>query len=238
MRGNRASEKRRDVSGGREGSGEGKGEGDGGGEEKKGGATDEGGGKGFAFGRPPDKDRVASTTSKGATPSVRSGEPHLSYRDKLMAPGYAGFLVQHAEGDDIVKGWRDYFHQMNEKDSSRDPKAADDEETQSQGRMNGESGVLQFTADEYTTWCLPWMNLLIIKVLGASFPTFLIQDRIQRMWRTKDPWKFVPLNNGYYIVSFSKKGGQGLCSPRGPLDDRGSLSDRTKVAAELQSMES
>ncbi|KAI9097799.1 hypothetical protein K1719_025570 [Acacia pycnantha] len=71
--------------------------------------------------------------------------------------------------------------------------------------MEGKPGKLKFTAEEYSTWCLPWMNSLIIKVLGASFPTYVIRDRVNRMWRPKNPLKIIPLSNGYYIVSFSNK---------------------------------
>ncbi|KAI9078893.1 hypothetical protein K1719_039163 [Acacia pycnantha] len=88
---------------------------------------------------------------------------------------------------------------MNEMDSQRDQEDSDKDENQASGRMEGKLGTLKFTADEYTAWCLPWMNSLIIKVLGASFPTYLIRDRVNRMWQPKDPLKIIPLNNRYYI---------------------------------------
>ncbi|KAI9119913.1 hypothetical protein K1719_009302 [Acacia pycnantha] len=76
--------------------------------------------------------------------------------------------------------------------------------------------MLKFTADEYAAWCLPWTNSLIIKVLGAHFPLYVIRDRINRMWRPKNPLKLIPLSNGYYIVSFSNKEDKEYAFQEGP----------------------
>ncbi|KAI9085930.1 hypothetical protein K1719_032007 [Acacia pycnantha] len=210
----RASDRRRGVIGGRKGSGEGKKEGDGRSVKDKGGTPENS--KGFVFEEPPDLKPVENGVSKGVYSNVRSGASQLSYRDKLLAPGCAGFLMKHGEADDIMKGWRDYFHHMNEKDASAGMQMPDDEDSQTMCRLEGESGVLKFSADEYTTWCRPWMNSLIIKVLGASFPTYIIRDRINRMWRPKDPLKLIPLSNGYYIVSFSNKKDRDYAFQEGP----------------------
>ncbi|KAI9125946.1 hypothetical protein K1719_003364 [Acacia pycnantha] len=78
----------------------------------------------------------------------------------------SGFLVKHSEEDDIVKGWRDYFHKMNEKEPHLDP--------------------------EERVKRIPRWRL----VMGASFPTYVIRDRINRMWRPKDALKLIPLSNG------------------------------------------
>ncbi|KAI9127306.1 hypothetical protein K1719_001865 [Acacia pycnantha] len=124
--------------------------------------------------------------------------------------------MKHLEEDDIVKGWKDYFHRMNERDGKRVSGEVEEEDDRTEGRLEGRTGVLKFTADEYTAWCLPWMNSLIIKVLGASFPTYIIRDRINRMWQPKDPLKIVPLSNGYYIVSFSNKEDRDYAFQEGP----------------------
>ncbi|KAI9119142.1 hypothetical protein K1719_009817 [Acacia pycnantha] len=60
------------------------------------------------------------------------------------------------------------------------------------------------------------MNSLIIKVLGASFPTYIIRDCINRIWRPKDPLKIIPLSNGYYIVSFTNKEDRDYAFQEGP----------------------
>ncbi|KAI9126968.1 hypothetical protein K1719_001527 [Acacia pycnantha] len=110
---------------------------------------------------------------------------------------------------------------MNAEDTQCDPKEAEEEDEQTAQRMEGRPGALKFTAEEYTAWCLPWMNSLIIKVLGANFPTYLIRDRINRMWRPKDPLKLIPLNNGYFIVSFSNREDKEYAFQEGPwmIDD-------------------
>lgn len=104
-----------------------------------------------------------------------------------------------------MQGWKDYFNKMNEQEHHSDVEESDEEENETTRRMEGKPGRLQFTAEEYSAWCLPWMNSLIIKVLGANFPTYVIRDRINRMWRPKDALKLIPLSNGYFIVSFSNK---------------------------------
>ncbi|KAI9127318.1 hypothetical protein K1719_001877 [Acacia pycnantha] len=197
-------------SGGKEGSGGGDGEGDGGkGKLKEGGLR-------FVTGRVDEKQKGKSVGSNEAGSRIQSGPSKLSYRDKLLSPGCAGFLVKHSEEDDIMQGWKEYFHRMNEKDVGCDPEEPNKEETQAERRLEGKPGTLKFTAEEYTAWCLPWMNSLIIKVLGASFPTYIIRDRINRMWRPKDPLKLIPLNNGYYIVSFSNKEDKEYAFQEGP----------------------
>ncbi|KAI9116786.1 hypothetical protein K1719_012152 [Acacia pycnantha] len=176
---------------GKEGAGGGDGEGDGGKDPGKSAKIDNG--KGFVFGKTPE------------------GE-----RDKLLSPGGAGFLVKHSEDDNIMQGWKEYFHKMNLKDSTCDLDESEDDDNLETRRMEGRPGKLNFTADEYAAWCMPWMNSLIIKVLGASFPTYVIRDRINRMWRPKDPLKLIPLSNGYFIVSFSNKEDRAYAFQEGP----------------------
>ncbi|KAI9085041.1 hypothetical protein K1719_033033 [Acacia pycnantha] len=89
-----------------------------------------------------------------------------------------------------------------------------DEEEES--RLDGSHSKLSFYAEEYTAWCLPWMNSLIIKVMGAKFPTYVIRGRINRMWRPKDPLKLIPISNGYYVVSFSNKEDKEYAFQEGP----------------------
>ncbi|KAK4285768.1 hypothetical protein QN277_002418 [Acacia crassicarpa] len=200
----RASERwRRTVIGGKEGSQEGNGDGDG----KDTSSARVTSSAGFSFGKMDEKKKVGEVAPQGSGSNLKSGSPSLSYRDKLLSPGCAGFLLKHSEEDDIVKGWKDYFHRMNEREAKgvSDGTEEEEEDDHTVGRLEGRTGVMKFSAEEYTAWCLPWMNSLIIKVLGASFPTYIVRDRINRMWRPKDPLKIVPLSNGYYIVSFSNK---------------------------------
>ncbi|KAI9127684.1 hypothetical protein K1719_000677 [Acacia pycnantha] len=206
--------KQRAESGGKEGSGGGDGEGDGGNPSFKG--NHQGGGPSFTSGRVDVKlkSKIVGHNESGAR--VQSGPSSRSYRDKLLSPGCAGFLIKHSEEDDIMQGWKDYFHKMNEKDVSCDSEESEKEETQEARRLEGKPGTIKFSAEEYTAWCLPWMNSLIIKVLGASFPTYIIRDRINRMWRPRDPLKLIPLNNGYYIVSFSNKEDKEYAFQEGP----------------------
>ncbi|KAK4265130.1 hypothetical protein QN277_026220 [Acacia crassicarpa] len=76
--------------------------------------------------------------------------------------------------------------------------------------------VLSITAEQYTAWCRPWMNSLIIKVLGLSIPKHVLIDKVRRMWKPKQPLKIVPLSNEYYIVSFSSKEDRDYAYYEGP----------------------
>ncbi|KAI9115674.1 hypothetical protein K1719_013343 [Acacia pycnantha] len=134
-------------SGGKEGSGGGDGEGDSGKDPSKCAKGDDG--KGFNFWKTPEGERSAEGGANGSPmASIRKGAPLFSYRDKLLSPGGAGFLVQHSEDDDITQGWKDYFHKMNEKDSQCDLDESDDEENLETRRMEGKPGKLKFTAEE------------------------------------------------------------------------------------------
>ncbi|KAI9108939.1 hypothetical protein K1719_020244 [Acacia pycnantha] len=81
--------------------------------------------------------------------------------------------------------------------------------------------VLSMTEAQYTAWCKPWMNSLIVKVLGLSIPKHVLFDRVRRMWKPQQPLKVVPLNNDYYIVSFSNKEDRDYAFSEGPwmIDD-------------------
>ncbi|KAI9121291.1 hypothetical protein K1719_008324 [Acacia pycnantha] len=86
---------------------------------------------------------------------------------------------------------------------------------------NGMYPVLSVTSEQYTTWCKPWMNSLIIKVLGLSISKHVLIDRVWRMWKPQQPLKVIPLSNYYYIVSFSSKEDHDYAYHEGPwmIDD-------------------
>ncbi|KAI9127487.1 hypothetical protein K1719_002046 [Acacia pycnantha] len=158
------------------------------------------------------------------TPVVKKVERRpvsISFKEKLLSPGGLGFLVNHDEEDDIVSGWRGFFAKQNdamekadrEKEASRDETEGDVPPSQ--------YPVLSMTEEQYTSWCRPWMNSLIIKVLGLSVPRHVLFDRVRRMWKPQQPLKVVPLNNGYFIVSFSNKEDRDYAFSEGPwmIDD-------------------
>ncbi|KAI9108176.1 hypothetical protein K1719_021049 [Acacia pycnantha] len=145
----------------------------------------------------------------------------LSYKEKLLAPGGLGFLVSHADEDDIVHGWKVFFAK---KITELETETGGDEITRDDGMEDlptSEFLVLSMTADQYTAWCRPWMNSLIIKVLGLAVPKQVLIDCVRRMWKPRQPLKVVPLSNEYYIVSFSSKEDRDYALYEGPwmIDD-------------------
>ncbi|KAI9072555.1 hypothetical protein K1719_045486 [Acacia pycnantha] len=154
-------------SGGQEGSGGGDGVGDGGKTSNL--HVHSEGGKGLLFGQQGEGKSRAESVPSGSPPNLRNGAPVQSYRDKLLSPGCAGFLVKHSEEDDIMQGWKEYFHKMNEKEQHGDLEESDGEDSPTTRRLEGKPGKISFTAEEYTAWCLPWMNSLIIKRWRPNF---------------------------------------------------------------------
>ncbi|KAI9085500.1 hypothetical protein K1719_032567 [Acacia pycnantha] len=145
----------------------------------------------------------------------------VSYKEKLLSPGDLGFLVNNAEADDIVSGWKGFFTKRNAELENMDGVANLEREEDEAGEEISQFPVLSVTEEQYTTWCKPWMNSLIIKVLGLSVPKHVLFDRVRRMWKPKQPLKVVPLSNEYYIVSFSSKEDRDYALYEGPwmLDD-------------------
>ncbi|KAI9128601.1 hypothetical protein K1719_000084 [Acacia pycnantha] len=137
---------------------------------------------------------------EGAVSSwISSGDAKLSYKDKLLSPGCGGFLVKHSEEDYIVQGWKDYFNNMNEKDAQNEEAESEEDDDQMTRCTDGKPGALKFTVDEYAAWCLPWMNSLIIMVLGATLPKYIICDRINHKEYAfqEGPWM---IQDHYLIV--------------------------------------
>ncbi|KAI9080809.1 hypothetical protein K1719_037322 [Acacia pycnantha] len=156
----------------------------------------------------------------------------LSYKEKLLSPGSLGYLVTHAEEDDIVSGWRGYFSRRNDEKTT----VTEDAENTGQGDVGVESArgypVLSVTSEQYTSWCRPWMNSLVIKLLGLSVPKHVLIDRVSRMWRPRQPLKVVPLSHEYYIVSFSSMEDRDYALYEGPwmIDRSTSIYDKGEFA--------
>ncbi|KAI9073489.1 hypothetical protein K1719_044528 [Acacia pycnantha] len=145
-----------------------------------------------------------------------------SYREKLLAPGGLGFLVSHGEADDIVSGWKGFFaRQRGESEAGIGGEDGDASGDDMGDSLNSKYPILSITSYQYTSWCKPWMNSLIIKVLGLSVPKHVLIDRVRRMWKPKQMLKVVPLSNEYYIVSFSSKEDRDYAFYEGPwmIDD-------------------
>ncbi|KAI9114135.1 hypothetical protein K1719_014785 [Acacia pycnantha] len=83
-------------------------------------------------------------------------------------------------------------------------------------RRTGKLPQLQVSAEEYDAWCKPFMNSLIVKLLGKSVNVGFMRFRMERMWALKGPMRVTPLNNGYYLVSFSSTADRDFALQEGP----------------------
>ncbi|KAI9125684.1 hypothetical protein K1719_003102 [Acacia pycnantha] len=145
-----------------------------------------------------------------------------SYREKLLSPGGLGFLVSHGEADDIVSGWKSFFAKQRVESEEGEGREEGNVSDDDMGDLQSSRyPVLSVTSEQYTSWCKPWMNSVIIKVLGLSVPKHVLIDRVRRMWKPKQPLKVVPVSNEFYIVSFSSKEDRDYAYYEGPwmIDD-------------------
>ncbi|KAI9107610.1 hypothetical protein K1719_021273 [Acacia pycnantha] len=145
----------------------------------------------------------------------------VSFKEKLLSPGGLGFLVSHEEEDDIVSGWRGYFAKKNDELEKADRVNETSNDEDECNDPTSQYPVLTMTEAQYSAWCKPWVNSLIIKVLGLAIPKHVLFDRVRRMWKPQQPLKVVPLSNDYYIVSFSNKEDRDYAFSEGPwmIDD-------------------
>ncbi|KAI9104316.1 hypothetical protein K1719_022888 [Acacia pycnantha] len=83
------------------------------------------------------------------------------------------------EVDDIVHGWRGFFAQQNAKIENTARNVDTQREEDVDDKMLNKYLVLPVTQEQYTTWCRPLMNSLIIKVLGMSVQKHVLFDRVR-----------------------------------------------------------
>ncbi|KAK4259271.1 hypothetical protein QN277_005619 [Acacia crassicarpa] len=80
----------------------------------------------------------------------------------------------------------------------------------------GKLPKLQVSVEEYDAWCKPYRNSLIVKLLGKSVNVGFMRFRMERMWASKGPLRITPLNNGYFLVSFSSMQDREYALQEGP----------------------
>lgn len=174
---------------------------------------------GFVFGWNENSERKGVSCEEKAPPKVNRRPMQVSYKEKLLTLGGAGFLMNHDQEDDIVNGWKKLFAKQNgEKSEERGAERSNEKEddVHDEDMINGKYPTLKITAEQYSAWCKPWSNSLIIKLLGISVPKNVLIDRVKRMWRPQQAMKIVPLSNDYYIVAFANREDRDYAFQEGP----------------------
>ncbi|KAI9077744.1 hypothetical protein K1719_040230 [Acacia pycnantha] len=113
--------------------------------------------------------------------------------------------------DTLQEAYAQPHHQAREADIR-----ALSELTHALDKRTGKLPRLQVSADEYNAWCKPFMNSLIVKLLGKTVNVGFMRLRMERMWASKGPLRVTPLNNGYFLVSFSSTGDRDYALQEGP----------------------
>ncbi|KAK4278533.1 hypothetical protein QN277_016369 [Acacia crassicarpa] len=154
--------------------------------------------------------------------ATSSGAPnHMSYGDKLLCLGNSGLLEPHFSAAKALSGWKEYFTQLNEKQCKEESVDIEEgleqeEDAMETWRRTGKLPKLQVSAEEYEAWCRPFMNSLIVKLLGKSLNVGFMRWRMERMWASKGPIRVTPLNNGYFLVPFSSTDDRDYALQEGP----------------------
>ncbi|KAI9124747.1 hypothetical protein K1719_004074 [Acacia pycnantha] len=134
----------------------------------------------------------SGTAQKQGNVGKESNAPRdarLSYKDKLLC----------LESEDVAEGVEQ-----------------DEEEAVEVWCQTGKLPKLQVSADEYDAWCKPLLNSLIVKLLGKTVNVGFMRLRMERMWASKGPMRVTPLNNGYFLVSFSSTEDRDFALQEGP----------------------
>ncbi|KAL5187718.1 hypothetical protein HKD37_05G013343 [Glycine soja] len=53
--------------------------------------------------------------------------------------------------------------------------------------------------EEFKEWCIPWMNLLIVKVMGKKVNYQMMMNRLNRDWARKGSIGIIDMPNEYYL---------------------------------------
>ena len=123
---------------------------------------------------------------------------------------------------DALNGWKQYFEKMSaQKNMEVENELREDDLVEDEGEdvwtSKGKLSVLEVSVDEYTSWCKPYANYLIVKLMGKSFGVGFMRQHIERMWgRPMNLVKVMPLNNGYFIVYFSSEADRNFALQEGP----------------------
>ncbi|KAI9085465.1 hypothetical protein K1719_032532 [Acacia pycnantha] len=112
-------------------------------------------------------------------------------------------LISHAKEDEVVSKWKGFFARKNTKMEIENGGDETVKEEDIGVRLMNEYPVLSVTEEQYMACSRPWMNSLIIKVLGLSVLKHVLVDRVRRMWKPLQSLKVFLLSNEYYVVSFS-----------------------------------
>ncbi|KAI9071421.1 hypothetical protein K1719_046617 [Acacia pycnantha] len=155
----------------------------------------------------------------GSSPSKDSC---LSYKDKLLCLGESGLLEPHFSVAKALSSWKEYFARSNEKQGSKEMEGDDEEAEQEEEavdvwRRTGKLPNLHVSAEEYDAWCKPFLNSLIVKLLGKTVNVGFMRLRMERMWASKGPERITPLSNGYFLVSFYSTEDRDYALQEGPL---------------------
>ncbi|KAI9078512.1 hypothetical protein K1719_039537 [Acacia pycnantha] len=98
-------------------------------------------------------------------------------------------------------------------------------------RRTGKLLNLQVNAEEYDAWCKPFMNSLIVKLLGKTVNVGFMRFEMERMWAAKGPLRVTPRAMGTFLF-LSLDGGRGPCPTGRSVDDCRSLCPSSKVATD------
>ena len=127
--------------------------------------------------------KVTGETSMGGEGRIEGNR--FSYKDKLLSIGESGFLEVAGWDEDAMRGWKQYFAKMSEAKEVSEEDFAENSESENEDsswQKTGKFPKLSMTADEFQMWCKPYLNSLIVKLMGKTFGVGFMRQMMERMW--------------------------------------------------------
>ncbi|XP_057432215.1 uncharacterized protein LOC130724967 [Lotus japonicus] len=87
--------------------------------------------------------------------------------------------------------------------------------TKARGPFNP-NPIIPISIEEYSEWCRPWKNSLIVKLLGKKLGFRWMNQRLQRLWAREGEIKVMDLSEDYFLVRFSSENDYKLALFEGP----------------------
>lgn len=122
----------------------------------------------------------------------------------------------------MVSDPKDEFEDWVEAPSGEKPEDQESEEDEASITvMEGKLGKydcprFQLTEKEEERIKRPWLNAVIVKLLGRSIEYKALETHLKQMWVRKGVLNIIDLSNGYFLVDFSHKEDQSKALLEGP----------------------
>lgn len=142
-----------------------------------------------------------------------SGGGKKSYKDSVLGTSNGGASAPDSEDE--------YEERVDAPNGDGAEKIDPEEEEIGVTVVEGKLGTydcprFQLTEKEEERIRRPWLNAVIVKLLGRSIGYKALENRLKQMWVRMGVLNIIDLSNGYFLVDFSNKEDQSKALLEGP----------------------